>query len=79
MPKVITAFQNLGIDPFEHIFLLIDEYHILSNQYVFRDKAVRKLLEIAQNFKEKTYMTATPLTAEFMLKELKDLPTQKVI
>ena len=79
MPKVITAFKNIGINPYESIFLLVDEYHLLFNQYVFRDKAVRTLLEIAQNFRNKTYMTATPLKKEFMLEELKYLPVQEVI
>jgi hypothetical protein len=73
------VFQKLGINPFENILLFIDEYHILFAQYVFREKAVRTLLEIAQNFIEKTYMTATPLSDEFMLEELKEMPIKAVI
>jgi hypothetical protein len=79
LPRVIKIFQDIGINPYETCFLLIDEYHLLFNQYVFRDIAIRKLLELAPNFKEKTYMTATPICDEFMLEELKDLPVYEVI
>lgn len=79
LPKVIEAFQEMDINPFNKCFLLVDEYHVLFNQYVFRDKAIRKLLEIATCFEEKTYMSATPLHEESMLKELKDLPIYDVV
>lgn len=71
LPKVIQAFENLGINPFNKCFLLVDELHVLFNQYVFRDTSVRTLLEISSKFKERTFMTATPINEEFMLEELK--------
>lgn len=79
LPKVINAFNNIGINPFKECFLLVDEYHVLFNQYVFRDESIRILLELSSNFKEKTFMTATPLSDEFMLEELKHLPIYEVI
>lgn len=79
LSKVIRAFQGMGINPYEKCFLLVDEYHVLFTQYNFRNKAVRKLLEIAPDFEEKTYMSATPLCEEFMLKELRDLPTYEIV
>jgi len=69
----------LDINPYKKFFLLIDEYHILFNQYVFRDKAVRTLLEIAPKFIEKTYMSATSLKDENILEELMYMPVQEVI
>jgi len=79
LPKVIRVFQNMDINPYEECFLLVDEYHILFNQYVFRNSAIKRLLSEAKNFKEKTYMTATPIYEEFMLEELKDMPVYEVI
>lgn len=76
---MINAFNNMGISPFKECFLLVDEYHVLFNQYVFRDESIRILLELSSNFKEKTFMTATPLSDEFMLEELKHLPIYEVI
>lgn len=78
LPKVIKVFQDLSINPYEKCFLLIDEYHVLFAQYVFRNKAVKELLNLAPNFKEVTYMTATPIEEEFMLIELKNLPIHEV-
>lgn len=78
LPKVIKAFKNKNINPYEKCFLLVDEYHVLLTQYDFRNKAIRDLLEIAAKFNEKTYMSATPLDEEFMLKELRGLPACNV-
>ena len=79
VPRVIRIFQDMGINPYEECFLLVDEYHILFNQYVFRNSVIKQLLSEAKNFKEKTYMTATPIYEEFMLEELKDMPVCEVI
>jgi len=50
----------------------------LFNQYVFREKAITKVLKIAKLFKEVTYMTATPIEDELILKEVKHLPIVKL-
>ena len=68
----------MEIDVYNECFLLVDEYHILFNQYTFRNEPITKLLELASNFREKTYMTATPLCDEFMIKELQDMPVYEV-
>jgi len=69
----------MGIDVFNNCFLLVDEYHILFNQYSFRNEPITKLLQLAPKFREVTYMTATPLYEEFMIEELKDMPVCEVI
>ena len=68
----------MGIDVYSEIFLLVDEWHVLFNQYVFREKAVTEVLKVAQLFKEVTYMTATPIEDELILKEVKHLPVVKL-
>jgi len=55
-------------------FLLVDELHLLFIQYVFRNKAVRGVLDIFRNFKEWAFLTATPIEDDLMLEELKDIP-----
>jgi len=72
------VFREVGIDVYTECFLLVDEYHILFNQYAFRNKSITKLLELASNFREKTFMTATPLCDEFMIQELRDMPVYEV-
>ena len=68
----------MGIDVYNDFFLLIDEWHVLFNHYMFREKAIIELLKIAQLFKEVTYMTATPIEDELILKEVKHLPVVKL-
>ena len=79
LPKLINIFEKIGIDVYNECFLLVDEYHVMFNQYSFRNEPITKLLEIASKFTEKTYMTATPLCEEFMIEELKDIPVYEVI
>jgi len=59
-------------------FLLIDELHLLFIQYVFRNKAVRTVLDEYKKFKEWSFLTATPIEYDLMLEELKDIPTFKI-
>jgi len=70
--------MDLRIDAYSKFFLLVDEWHVLFNQYVFREKAVADVLKIAPLFKEVTYMTATPIEDELILKEVKHLPVVKL-
>lgn len=53
--------------------LLIDEYHLLFSQYIFRNEAVVDVLKLFREFKSFTFMTATVLEDEFLLDELKDI------
>lgn len=74
LPRVLTAIENVGINPYKEIFLLIDEYHILFNAYVLRYKAINNLLSIARRFDRVTFMTATPIEREYLFDEISDLP-----
>lgn len=65
--KVIEA---VGGDIYDY-FLLIDEYHILFNNYKFRHKAISYILRKYAEFNNYCFMTATPLTEETILDELK--------
>jgi hypothetical protein len=75
LPRLIYILTALGYDVFRDFSLLVDEYHILFNQYSFRPKPIKELLRIAPNFRQVTYMSATPIEREFILEELKHLPT----
>ncbi|WP_295935764.1 DEAD/DEAH box helicase family protein [uncultured Alistipes sp.] len=75
LPRLIKELSELDYNVYRDFFLLVDEYHILFNQYSLRHKAMKRLLELAQNFERVTYMSATPIEREFILNELKGLPT----
>ncbi|MDR2955795.1 MAG: DEAD/DEAH box helicase family protein [Prevotella sp.] len=78
LERLITLLLESGIDIYNDYYLLVDEYHVLFNSYAFRNKAIKKVLHYANQFKEVTYMTATPIDEEFMLQELKHLPIVEV-
>ena len=59
-------------------FLLVDELHLLFLQYIFRDTAIRGVLNEYKNFKDWAFLTATPIESEFMLDELKDIPVYDI-
>jgi hypothetical protein len=71
LERLVTTMIENSINVFDDYYLLIDEWHILFNSYAFRNKAVKKVLQYAKQFKEATYMTATPIEDEFILNELK--------
>ena len=58
--------------------LLVDELHLLFSQYDFRNKAVKGVLEEFSKFRSWAFLTATPIEMDFMLDELKDIPTYKI-
>ena len=76
--RLISVIKQTEVNPFEKYFLLIDEWHILFNSYVFRNRAIKGLLETSQHFESVTFMTATPIEDEFLLEEVKHLPVVKV-
>mgnify|MGYP001591680561 CR=1 FL=1 len=83
--KIMVTYDSLyklleisAIDVTKECFLLIDEYHILLLQYMFRNKAIVKLLELAKKFENVCYMSATSLTDNIQLEELKDLPVLRI-
>ena len=64
------------LDEYNHLGdykILIDEFHLLITQYLFRNKAVRTVLDNYKLFKSYCFMTATILEDEFILDELMDL------
>lgn len=78
--KIITTYDSLsrvisviGESAFTNYFLLIDEYHIFFNYYSLRNKAIREVLSIFRKFNNFCFMTATGLTEETMIEELKDI------
>ena len=50
LPRVVSALQSIGIDPYKELFLLVDEWHVLFNSYSFRHRAIRELLATAARF-----------------------------
>jgi len=72
LPRVVSALQSIGIDPYKELF------HVLFNSYSFRHRAIRELLATAARFDRATYMTATPIEREYMLEELRHLPTCEI-
>ena len=74
LPRTIKALQAAGLDPYNDLFLLVDEWHVLFNSYSFRHTAIKNLLAEATRFSRVTYMTATPIEQEYVLEELKHLP-----
>lgn len=68
LQKIMDAIPN-----YEEYFLLIDEYHLLFNDYSFRSKPIMFILDNFRKFNNWAFMTATPLKEEFILKELKDI------
>ena len=78
LEKVINTLHSLGYNVYKEFFLLVDEYHLLFIHYSFRNKAIKKLLEHSANFERVTYMSATPIEREYILDELKHLPTVAV-
>lgn len=77
LPRVVSALQSIGIDPYKELFLLVDEWHVLFNSYSFRHRAIKNLLVEAAKFDKATYMTATPIEREYMLEELRHLRPAK--
>lgn len=75
--KLIGTYDSISrliklINPKEY-FLLIDEYHVLFNSYVFRDAAIKEVLNHFRDFQAFCFMSATPLEDLCILKELEDI------
>lgn len=78
LERLIKILIEKNIDVYKDYFLLVDEWHILFNSYCFRNDAVKKILHHGQHFKKVTYMTATPVEDEFILKEIRGLPIVEI-
>ena len=53
--------------------LLIDEYQVLLKAYSYRDKAINGVLKSFRKYKTFCFMSATPISSEFMPESLKDI------
>lgn len=72
--KIVATYDALPkLMKFTDYFLLIDEYHLLFNEYSFRNEAIMYILKNFRKFDNWCFMTATPLKDEFILEELKDI------
>ena len=78
VPKVCSILDTLGYDPFGEMHLCVDEWHLLFNQYSFRNRAIRNLLSTAKGFERVTYMSATPIERDYWLEELLGLPECRI-
>lgn len=75
--KIIGTYDSITrivklLDPKQY-FILIDEYHVLFNSYVFRDEAIKNVLNNYKVFNAFCFMSATPLEDLCILKELEDI------
>ena len=77
-PLVCKVLVEQGLDPYKDAFLFVDEWHILFNSYKFRNQVAKNLLEEAQRFDRKTFVSATPIPREYWLTELESLPEFKL-
>jgi len=68
--KIVNA---LGEEIINTIKLLVDEYHIFFMHYSFRRDAIRKVLNNYTKFEEYCFLSATPLSEDFILDELSDI------
>ena len=77
-PIVCKVLVEQGLDPYMDAFLFVDEWHILFNSYKFRNQVAKNLLEEAQRFERKTFVSATPVPRGYWLTELASLPEYKL-
>ena len=71
LPKVCSTLMELGYDPYGRAQLVIDEWHLLLMSYAFRGDAIRGVLNEAKQFRNVTYISATPVEEKFWFPEMK--------
>ena len=74
LDKVVTALENTG--KIKEYNILIDEMHLLLPSYVYRNKAVKKVLSLYTKFNKYCFMSATPLKKEYRPVEIEHLPVK---
>lgn len=75
---VCDTLEALGRNPYNEMFLFVDEYHTLLNSYGFRYQAVNRLLSISKRFCRKTFVSATPIEREYWMTEIADMPEYRI-
>lgn len=76
--KIIATYDALPrileiVPDYQKYFLLVDEYHVLFNQYTFRNESIVNILKHFREFENYCFMSATPLDENIILSELSDL------
>jgi hypothetical protein len=61
LEKVCSTLSEQGFNPYKEAHLIVDEWHILFQAYLFRNNAVRTVLNTAKQFERVTYISATPI------------------
>ena len=88
VPKIITTYNSLAkvvswlktkYNVYQDFKLLIDEFHVCLTDYDYRGKAISSLLEESLKFKNKCFMSATPISADYTLPELKELNHYEIV
>ena len=78
--KIIATYDSLErlmklIPDYQNYFLLVDEYHLLFNDYSFRTDIILYILKHFREFNNWCFLTATPIKSEFILNELSNIDT----
>lgn len=79
LPKLISWLEELGINAYQDYKILVDEYHKILTDYSYRDKAIQGLLRESLKFKHYTFMSATPIPANFTPNELKNIDQYEIV
>ena len=72
LTKLVDAYKKVGLNIYDD-FLLIDEWQVIFQQFGFRNKVMRYLLDESVKFTNKCFMSATPIKKEYWFDELQDL------
>lgn len=72
LKKIMEAYIKAKIDIADD-FLLVDEWQVLFNQYIFRNPVMKYLLNNIKIFKKVCFMTATPIKSQYWFNEIKHL------
>lgn len=70
--KIIKSYNKVGID-YRNDFLLVDEWQVIFQQFGLRNEVMRFLLDNSTQFKNKCFMTATPIKKDYWFRELNGL------
>ena len=78
LPKVCATLTALGHSPYGQMHLVIDEWHLLFVSLGFREDAKKGVFKEAVQFKNVTYLSATPVEREYWFKEMEGLEEWKI-
>lgn len=83
VPKILVTYDSFDkvasqLKGLEKYRVVVDEFSDLLDAYSYRDKAIRKLLNAVKQFNHVSYISATPMKAEYYPEELKGLAEYKI-